>query len=69
MKFAELRKVISEDAKKKTIVFSKKLNRIPVVIYKEGEKFSLYIDGDHLDDYESQKEAEKFATSFVKEIK
>lgn len=68
MEFSEFRQKITEAKSGKSVVFSKRINRIPVEISKVGSKFSLTIDGEHLDDYRSQKEAEKFAISFIKEL-
>jgi len=50
-------------------VFDKKINRVPVKIHKEMNKFVVYIDGDRLDAYNSQREAEKAATEFMKQYK
>jgi len=50
-------------------VFDKKINRIPVKIHNEKNKFVVYIDGDRLDAYNSQKEAEKAANEFMKQYK
>ena len=44
-----------------------KVNRVPVMIHKDKGKFVAYVDGDRLDVYQSQKEAEKAATQFVKQ--
>lgn len=68
MEFIDFREKISENTKRKNIVYSKKINRIPVVIYKSSKGYSVEVDGDYLDDYKSQKEAEKYATEFVKEL-
>jgi hypothetical protein len=51
------------------VVFDKKINRIPVKINNEKNKFVVYIDGDRLDAYNSQREAEKSALEFMKQYK
>ena len=51
------------------MVFKKKIGGLPVMIHKEKNGFVVYIDGDRLDDYKSQKEAEKMAKEFVKQYK
>ena len=51
------------------VVFDKKINRIPVKINNEKNKFVVYIDGDRLDAYNSQREAEKAALEFMKQYK
>jgi predicted transcriptional regulator len=51
------------------MVMNKKINRVPVMIHKEKSGFVVYIDGDRLDDYKTQKEAEKMAVQFVKQYK
>lgn len=49
-------------------VFSKKVNKHTVMIHKDNKGFSVYIDGDKLDTYRSQKEAENMGISFAKEM-
>ena len=51
------------------VVFNKKLGRVPVKITKEKAGFVVYIDGDRLDAYKTQKEAERMAAEFVKQYK
>jgi len=51
------------------MIFNKKINRIPVMIHKERNGFVVYIDGDRLDAYKTQREAEKMAKEFVKQYK
>ena len=46
-----------------------KVDRIPVMIHKEKGKFVAYVDGDKLDTYKSQADAEKAATQFVKQFR
>lgn len=51
------------------VVFDKKMNRIPVKITKEQNVFVVYIDGDRLDAYKTQQQAEKMAKEFIKQYK
>ena len=51
------------------VVFDKKIQRIPVKIHKERTGFVAYVDGDRLDVYRSQREAEKAATEVIKQYK
>tara|TARA_B100001113_G_scaffold175718_2_gene143986 strand:+ start:767 stop:979 length:213 start_codon:yes stop_codon:yes gene_type:complete len=51
------------------VVMNKKIDRIPVKITKEMNKFVVYIDNDRLDAYSSKREAEKMAKEFVKQYK
>ena len=51
------------------MVFNKKIDRIPVMIHKELSGFVVYLDGDRLDSYKTQREAEKMAKQFVKTYK
>lgn len=46
-----------------------KVDRVPVMIHKDKGKFVAYVDGDKLDVYKSQAEAEKAATQFVKQYR
>ncbi len=50
-------------------VLNTKMDRIPVKITKEKNDFVVYIDGDRLDAYKTQREAEKMAKEFVKQYK
>ena len=50
-------------------VWDKKIKGIKTMIHKDGSKFTAYIDGDRLDSYRSQKEAEKMITTFMKQYK
>jgi hypothetical protein len=61
--FTELRKKIPGDQ-----VADFKVDRVPVKIHKDKGKFVAYVDGDRLDAYRSQKEAEKAAIQFVKQF-
>ena len=58
-----------KEAVKGNTVFSKKVDGIDVEVVKDGPKFVAYIDGDKLDAYSSQKEAEKMALQFLKQYK
>ena len=51
------------------MVFNKKIGKMPVKINKEKAGFVVYIDGDRLDAYKTQREAEKMAKEFVKQYK
>lgn len=67
MNFKQFKQQLSE--KKSNTVYSKKISGVPVEISKEGSKFVVFIDGDKLDSYSTQKEAEKMASQFVKTYK
>ena len=66
--FLELRELTGRKPEGK-VVFDKKIQRIPVKIHKERTGFVVYVDGDRLDVYRSQREAVKAATEFVKQYK
>ena len=51
------------------VVFDKKINRVSVRVNNEKNKFVAYIDDDRLDVYNTQREAEKAATEFMKQYK
>ena len=51
------------------MVYNKKIKNIPVMIHKEKSGFVVYIDGDRLDAYKTQRKAEKTAQQFVKSYK
>ena len=50
-------------------VMDKKIQGIQVMIHKHKGKFDAYVDGDKLDSYRSQREAEKAATQFVSQFR
>ena len=66
--FLELRELTGRRPEGK-IVFDKKIKGVKVMIHKEKNQFVTYIDGDRLDAYRSQREAEKAATEFMKQYK
>tara|TARA_R110002153_G_scaffold27498_1_gene85381 strand:+ start:1673 stop:1879 length:207 start_codon:yes stop_codon:yes gene_type:complete len=49
-------------------VFAKKIGKVKVMIHKDKKGFTVYIDGDKLDTYRSQKEAESVGIAFAKEM-
>ena len=51
------------------VIMNKKIDKVPVKITKEMNRFVVYIDNDRLDAYRSQREAEKMAKEFVKQYK
>lgn len=51
------------------MVFNKKIKGVKVMVHKEKNGFVAYIDGDRLDTYKSQKEAEKASIEFMKQYK
>lgn len=48
------------------MVVNKKVGRVKIMVHKERNGFVAYVDGDRLDVYRSQREAEKAATEFIK---
>lgn len=53
------------------LVFNKKIKKIPAQIYnteKGNTPFVAYVDGDKLDAFRSQKEAEKAIETIIKEL-
>lgn len=53
---------------RETSVYKKKINKIAVEIKKDSKGFTAYVDGDMLDTFKSQSEAEKAAKTVVKEL-
>jgi predicted transcriptional regulator len=49
-------------------VFDKKVGKVHVMVHKDNKGFTVYIDGEKLDTYRSQKEAEKMGVTFAKEM-
>tara|TARA_B100000085_G_C18519755_1_gene503211 strand:- start:1233 stop:1442 length:210 start_codon:yes stop_codon:yes gene_type:complete len=52
------------------VVFKKKMNRIDVLITKDTGSlpFVAYVDGDKLDSYKNQRDAEKAIKATIKEL-
>jgi len=48
--------------------FSKKINKHTVMVHQNKKGFTVYIDGDELDTYKTQKDAEKMGVEFAKEM-
>jgi hypothetical protein len=53
---------------KDKVVFNKKMSGYPVVITKGSKGFQLTIDGDSVDTFKSQKEAESTAKQVLKDL-
>ena len=51
------------------VVFDKKIQRVPVKIVKDKKGFTAYVDGDMLDTFRNQKEAQKAAETIIKELR
>ena len=73
-KFSDLREAyINKKLQNEKTLFNKKLRGIPVKISSYTDKgrkyFCLYIDGDKLDVYKSEREAMKTANEFVKQYR
>jgi hypothetical protein len=65
-------KVLREATKKKMPpgehVFGKRVNKANVMVHKDKKGFVVYIDGEKLDTYRTQREAEKMGVQFAKEM-
>lgn len=66
--FLELRELAGRKPQGR-MVFNKNIKGIKVMVHKERNGFVTYIDGDRLDAYKSQKEAEKAGMEFMKQYK
>ena len=49
-------------------VFDTKVGKVKVMVHKDAKGFTVFIDGEKLDTYRSQKEAEKMGVAFAKEM-
>jgi len=65
--FQQIREAIKPKTKGK-VVINKKIDRVPVRVEKDAKGFHVYIDGDFLDTFKSQSEAEKTAATVIKEL-
>lgn len=66
--FSEIREATKPKSKGK-VVLNKKMNRVPVRIEQDAKGFHVYVDGDFLDTFKTQKEAENTAQTVVKELR
>ena len=66
--FKSIREESKKSMPKGDHVFDKKIGKVKVMIHKNDKGFTVYIDGDKLDTYRSQKEAETVGTAFAKEM-
>ena len=66
--FTQLRELTGRKPEGKPLV-DKRVGRIKIKVHKERNDYVAYVDGDRLDSYRSQNEAEKAATEFVKALK
>ena len=66
--FLQLRELAGRKPQGK-MIFSKSIKGIKVMVHKEKNGFVTYIDGDRLDVYKSQREAEKAGMEFMKQYK
>lgn len=67
--FAQLREKMRKGMPPGEHVFDKKVKGIEIMVHKEKGKFTAYVDGDKLDTYRTQREAERMAHQFVKQFK
>jgi len=66
--FTELREKLDRHPSGE-MVLNKKVKGVPLMIRKEKSGYVVYIDGDRLDSYKNQAQAEKMAMQFLKQFK
>ena len=66
--FSQLREFAGRKPEGK-MVFNKRVKGVKAMVHKERNGFVAYIDGDRLDVYKTQKEAEKAIAEFMKQYK
>lgn len=66
--FTEIRELAGRKPTGQEVV-KKKVGKIQYTVNKERNGFVVYIDGDRLDVYKNQREAEKSAIEFIKQYK
>jgi len=67
-RFSQIRELAGRKPKGQK-VYDKKVKGISIMVYKDQSSFITYVDGDRLDAYRNQKEAEKAGLEFVKQYK
>ena len=50
------------------VVFKKTIKKIPVLVTQGKDGFVAYVDGDHLDHYDSLNDAKKAIEKIIKEL-
>jgi len=67
--YKQLRETMEKGMPPGVHVYDKKFGKIQLMIHKEKNLFSVYIDGEKLDSYKTQKEAEQMGKEFIKQYK
>lgn len=67
--FKHIREAMKKGMPPGVHVYDKRIDRITLMIHKEKNKFVVYIDGEKLDTYKTQREAEKMGKEFIKQYK
>jgi len=67
-KFSQIRELAGRGLKGQK-VYDKKVKGISIMVHKDQGRFITYVDGDRLDAYRNQKEAENAGLEFVKQYK
>lgn len=67
-RFIDIREATKSSKKGGEKVSSLKVGKHQLEVYKDKKGFSVYIDGDLLDNYHTKKEAEKWGKSFIEEM-
>ena len=67
--FKHIREAMKKGMPPGVHVYDTRIERITLMIHKEKNKFVVYIDGEKLDTYKTQKEAEKMGKEFIKQYK
>ena len=67
--FKHIREAMKKGTPPGVHVYDKRINRIALMIHKEKNMFVVYIDGEKLDTYKTQREAEKMGKEFIKQYK
>jgi len=49
-------------------VSDKKVGKYKLMVHKHRGKYDVYVDGDKLDTYRSQREAERMGNDFIKQL-
>lgn len=69
IKFRHLREKMLKSMPPGEHVYDKKISGVTLMIHKQKGKFVTFIDGERLDAYRTQKEAEKMGREFIKQAK
>ena len=69
LKYKQFKEAMKKGMPDGVHVYGKKINKVSLMIHKEKNLFVVYVDGERLDSYKTQREAERMGKEFIKQAK